>query len=54
MHLALDERIYLVVARLLFPYNAEGIPTCLQRAGGTKAVLSFPQEPVEESIQNVD
>ena len=54
MHLALDERIDLVVARLLFPYKAEGIPICLQRTGGTEAVLTFPQEPVEEGIQNVD
>ena len=54
MHLALDERIDLVVARHLFPYKTEGIPIGLQRTSGTKAVLPFPQEPVEEGTQNVD
>ena len=54
MHLALDERIDLVVARLLFPYKTQCIPIGLQRTSGTEAVLPFPQEPVEEGIQNVD
>ena len=54
MHLALDERIDLVDARHLFPYKTQCIPICLQRTGGTEAVLTFPQEPVEKGIQNVD
>ena len=54
MHLALDKRIDLVVARHLFPYKTQGIPICLQRTSGTKAVLTFPQELVEEGMQNVN
>ena len=54
MHLALDKRINLVEACLLFSYKAEGITICLQRTGGTEGVLAFSQEPVEEGIQNVN
>lgn len=54
MHLALDKRIDLVTARLLFPYETQGVPVCLQRTGRSKAALALPQKPVEESVQNVD
>jgi len=42
MHLALDKRIELVTARLLFPHEAQGVLVYLQRTGRTKAVLALP------------
>jgi len=54
VHLALDKRIELVTARLLFTHKAQRVPVCLQRTGRTKAVLTLPQKPVEEGVQNVD
>lgn len=52
--LALDEQIDLVMARLLLPQEAEGVPVCLQRTGHTKAILALPLQPVEEGVQNID
>ena len=54
MHLAFDERIDLVMARLFLSYKAEDIPVCLQRALRTYAALAFVKEPVEEGMYNVD
>lgn len=54
MHLALDERIELVTARLLLPHEAQGVPVCLQRTRRTKTVLALPQKPVEEGVQHID
>lgn len=54
MYLALDKRIDLVTARLLFPYEIQGVPVCLQRTGRTKAALALPQKLVQESVQHVD
>ena len=54
VHLALDEGIDLRVTGLLLPHEAEGVPVCLQRAGGTQPVLSLPQKPVEEGVEDVD
>jgi len=42
VHLALDEWIDLVTARLLLPHEAQSVPVCLQRTGRTKAVLALP------------
>lgn len=54
MHLAFDQRIHLVTARLLLPYEAQGVPVSLQRTGRTQAVLALPQKPVEEGVQDID
>ena len=43
-----------MMARLLLPHEAKGIPICLQRNGGSKAILTFPQKPVAEGVQNVN
>jgi len=54
MHLALNKGVKQVTACLLLPHQAQGVPICLQRTGSTKAVLSLPQKPVEECVQDVD
>ena len=54
VHLALNERIDLVTARLLLPHEAEGVLVCLQKTGRTKAVLALLQKLVGEGVQNID
>ena len=43
-----------MTTRFLLPHKAQGVPVCLQRTGRTKAILSLPQKPVKESVQNID
>lgn len=43
-----------MMARLVLPHEAEGLPVCLLRTGRTKAVLALSQKPVEEGVQNID
>ena len=54
MHLTFDERIDLMITRLLFSYKTEDILICLQRTDDIETVFTFSQKSVEESIQNVD
>lgn len=54
VHLALDERIDLQIARLLLSHQAKHIPICLQSAGRTHGILSTGEYPVKEDVEDVD
>ena len=54
MHLIFDERIDLIIIRLLFSYKTKYISICLQKIDNIETVFTFFQKSIEKNIQNVD
>ncbi len=54
VHLALNERIDLQIARLLLSHQAKHILICLQSADRTHGILSTEEYSVKEDVKNVN
>jgi len=54
VHLTLDERINLQIARLLLSHQAKHILICLQSADRIHDILSTEEYSVKEDVENVD